>query len=37
MPTVEALRRLDCDLGQGFLFGRPLPASAVTRLLAERA
>jgi len=30
------LRELGCDNGQGFLFARPAPADAVTRLLPPR-
>jgi EAL domain-containing protein (putative c-di-GMP-specific phosphodiesterase class I) len=30
---AAALRKLDCRLGQGFLYSRPLPASAMTTLL----
>jgi EAL domain-containing protein (putative c-di-GMP-specific phosphodiesterase class I) len=28
---LEALRRIGCDLGQGFLLGRPAPAAPVFR------
>jgi diguanylate cyclase (GGDEF)-like protein len=31
--TAGALRDLHCDLGQGFLFGPPMPPADVTRLL----
>ncbi len=31
---AEALRRLGCDGGQGWLFGRPVPAEAVDAMLA---
>jgi diguanylate cyclase (GGDEF)-like protein len=33
----ERLSALGCDLAQGFHVSRPLPADAMTRLLAERA
>ena len=34
---VEALRSLGCDLAQGFQFGSPQPAVAITRLLTQPA
>jgi len=33
----ERLAELGCDLAQGFYVSRPLPADALTRLLADRA
>jgi len=27
---------MGADFGQGFLFGRPMPAAAVSRMLAEQ-
>jgi diguanylate cyclase (GGDEF)-like protein len=33
---AEALRRLGCTRGQGFLFARPLPVDDLTRRLAQR-
>jgi diguanylate cyclase (GGDEF)-like protein/PAS domain S-box-containing protein len=32
---ADALRRLGCTLGQGYLFSRPVPASRVGAILAE--
>jgi EAL domain-containing protein (putative c-di-GMP-specific phosphodiesterase class I) len=32
----QRLVELGCDLAQGFHISRPLPADALTRLLAER-
>jgi diguanylate cyclase (GGDEF)-like protein len=32
---LEHLRREDCDVGQGFLFARPLDAAAVQEMLAQ--
>ena len=34
---LSALQTMGCDLGQGFLFDRPLNGEAVTRLLARKA
>jgi peptidoglycan/LPS O-acetylase OafA/YrhL len=33
----DRLRTLNCDIGQGYLFSRPLPADAVTHLLRDSA
>ena len=33
---MEALRELECDLAQGFLFSRPLPLEDAVELLASR-
>ena len=33
---LASMRELDCDLAQGYLFTRPVPAADVTELLAER-
>jgi EAL domain-containing protein (putative c-di-GMP-specific phosphodiesterase class I) len=34
---LEQLRRLECDVGQGFYFARPQPADEIERVLAEEA
>lgn len=34
---LQALQRLGCDLGQGYLFSRPVPASAVPDLVRSGA
>ena len=34
---LEFLRAQGCDLGQGFLFSRPLPAPQFEALLAEQS
>ena len=34
--TREHLADLGCDLGQGFLHGRPMPAADLARWLARR-
>jgi EAL domain-containing protein (putative c-di-GMP-specific phosphodiesterase class I) len=37
VDQADRLRMLNCDIGQGYLFSRPLPSDAVTSLLRERA
>ena len=35
--TFEWLRRTGCDIAQGYLFARPMPAEAMAAWLLERA
>jgi diguanylate cyclase len=35
-PTLEALRSMGCDLAQGYLVGRPMPAADFVRWLQPR-
>jgi EAL domain-containing protein (putative c-di-GMP-specific phosphodiesterase class I) len=35
-PQAELLRELGCDLGQGYLFSRPVPAERTLALLRDR-
>jgi diguanylate cyclase (GGDEF)-like protein/PAS domain S-box-containing protein len=37
VEQADRLRTLQCDIGQGYLFSRPLPSDAITLLLRERA
>jgi EAL domain-containing protein (putative c-di-GMP-specific phosphodiesterase class I) len=37
VEQADRLRSLDCDIGQGYLFSRPLARDAFTALLRERA
>ncbi|MGD0018244.1 MAG: EAL domain-containing protein [Candidatus Limnocylindrales bacterium] len=37
VDQADRLRTLNCDIGQGFLFSRPLPSDAITSLLREHA
>jgi EAL domain-containing protein (putative c-di-GMP-specific phosphodiesterase class I) len=34
---LDVLRRLGCDVGQGYLLGRPGPVHAISDLLADAA
>jgi EAL domain-containing protein (putative c-di-GMP-specific phosphodiesterase class I) len=36
LDQLEELARIGCDLGQGYWWGRPLPAREVPRWLASR-
>jgi diguanylate cyclase (GGDEF)-like protein/PAS domain S-box-containing protein len=37
IEQADRLRTLKCDIGQGYLFSRPLPSDLITNLLRERA
>ena len=37
VDQADRLRTLNCDIGQGYLFSRPLPSDAITGMLRERA
>ena len=37
VDQADRLRALQCDVGQGYLFSRPLPSDAITLLLRDRA
>ncbi len=37
LTTADRLADLECDLAQGYCFSRPLPASELTRILADDA
>ena len=37
VADVEAVQRMGCDLGQGFVFARPMPSDLFTALLRDRA
>jgi EAL domain-containing protein (putative c-di-GMP-specific phosphodiesterase class I) len=34
---VQAVQKMGCDLGQGFVFARPMPSDLFTAVLRERA
>jgi EAL domain-containing protein (putative c-di-GMP-specific phosphodiesterase class I) len=34
---ADCLRTLNCDIGQGYLFSRPLPGDAITTFLRDRS
>lgn len=35
--TVDLLRKLGCETGQGFFFGRPVPIEELARPLSDRS
>jgi diguanylate cyclase (GGDEF)-like protein/PAS domain S-box-containing protein len=37
LDQADRLRTLQCDIGQGYLFSRPLPSDAITTFLRDRA
>jgi EAL domain-containing protein (putative c-di-GMP-specific phosphodiesterase class I) len=37
IEQADRLRTLQCDIGQGYLFSRPLPSDAITQMLRDRA
>ena len=37
VEQADRLRMLNCDIGQGYLFSRPLPSDAISEFLRERA
>ena len=37
IEQADRLRTLQCDIGQGYLFSRPLPSDAISALLRERS
>jgi EAL domain-containing protein (putative c-di-GMP-specific phosphodiesterase class I) len=37
IEQADRLRTLECDIGQGYLFSRPLPSDAISTFLRDRA